>query len=138
MTMQAELGDIIETLTAHEATLTMELGELSTHAKRVGEQLDQIQSALSALRDGKPSGKHPLRNGGAPRKKRTATPAVIQEIVTIVLGKHDQLVFDQLLDQVKSELLARGLSRVGVKSLLAETIKMPVFTVNPDQTVSIN
>ena len=40
MTMQAELGNKIETLTAHEATLTMELGNLSTQAKRVGEQLD--------------------------------------------------------------------------------------------------
>tara|TARA_R110002073_G_scaffold328728_4_gene510357 strand:+ start:2629 stop:3033 length:405 start_codon:yes stop_codon:yes gene_type:complete len=134
MTMQAELGNKIETLTAHEATLTMELGNLSTQAKRVGEQLDQIQSALSSLRDGKSSGKHPLRNGGPVQKKRTTTPAIIQEIVTIALGKQDRLLFDQ----VKSELLARGLSRVGVKSLLADAIRKPAFTVNSDQTVSVN
>ncbi|WP_417377319.1 hypothetical protein [Gimesia maris] len=136
MAIQAELGDVIEKLTAHEATLTMELGNLSAQAKRVGDQLDQIQSALSALRDGKPMAKS-SRAGDASRK-RTATPTVVQEIATIVLRKHSLLPFDQLLAHVKSELLARGLSRVGVKPLLSDAIKKPAFTINPDETVSIN
>lgn len=135
MAVQAELGDIIEKLTAHESTLTMELGNLSAQAKRVEEQLDQIQSALSALRDGKPVAKT-SRPGNA-SKRRAATPAVIQEVATIVLSKHGSLPFDQLLGHVKSELLARGLSRVGAKSLLGDAIKKPVFMINPDETVSI-
>jgi len=38
---------------------------------------------------------------------------------------------------VKSEMLARGLSRVGAKSSLADAITKPPFAINPDQTVSV-
>ncbi|GAA4469501.1 hypothetical protein [Novipirellula rosea] len=134
MAAQAELSDIIEKLTAHEVSLTMELDNLSAQSKRVGKQLDQIQSALSALRDGKTKVKS--SRGVDATKKRTATPIVIQEIATIVLGKHDSLPFDQLLGHAKSELLARGLSRVGAKSMLSDAIKNPAFKINPDETVS--
>ncbi len=54
----------------------------------------------------------------------------------LALGKNDRLSFDQLLDGVRSAMLARGSSRVGAKSLLAEAITKPPFTINPGQTVS--
>ncbi len=135
MAVQTELGDINENLTVHEANLTLELGDLSAQAKRVGERLDQIQSALAALRDEKPN-QNSTRGGDAVQKKRRASPSIVQELATVVLAKRDRLHFDQLLESVKSEMLARGLSRVGAKSLLAEAITKPPFTINPDQTVS--
>ncbi len=135
MAVNAELGDVIETLTAHEAALTMELGSLSAQAKRVGERLDQIQCALSSLRDGKATAK--TSRTGNTSKRSTATPTAIQEIAAIVLSNHNSLPFDQLLGHVKSELLARGLSRVGVKSLLRDAIKKPAFTIHPDETISM-
>jgi len=46
------------------------------------------------------------------------------------------LAFDQLLRGVKSQMLARGLSRVGAKALLAALITKSPFTVNPDQAIS--
>jgi hypothetical protein len=68
--------------------------------------------------------------------KRKATPTVIQEIVTNILAKDDRMPPEQMLGRVKSELLARGLSRVGAKSLLAEAIKKLDLTMNSDQTLS--
>ena len=135
MAASVELSEIIDNLTAHEASLTMELNDLSAKTKRVGERLKQIQSALSALRDGRPNAK-PTRVGDPAQKKRRATPTIIQETATTVLSKHDRLPFEQLLNHVKSELLAHRLSRVGAKSLLADAIKKPAFTINPDQTIS--
>jgi len=122
-------------LAVHEANLTLKLGDLSSQAKRVGDRLDQIQLALAALRDGKLNAKS-TRGGDATQKTRRASPTLVQELAMVVLTKKDCLSFDQLLDGVKSEMLARGLSRVGAKSLLAEVIAKPPFTMNPDQTVS--
>lgn len=136
MPVQKELTDIIENLVAHEAALTLELGNLSAQAKRVGEKLDQIQSALAALRNGKPNAKA-VRGGGVAQKKRRASPAVVHELALISLREHESLPFDELLDGVKSALLARGLSRVGAKPLLTEEIAKPPFKINPDQTVSV-
>lgn len=135
MPIQAELGDIIENLTAHEVALTMQLGNMSAQAKQLNDQLDQIQSALTALRGGKLNGKPPARNGDA-SLKRKATPAVIQEIVTNLVAKHDRMPPDELLGQVKSELLARGLSRVGAKSMLADAIKRLRPSIDAKQSPS--
>lgn len=136
MPVQTELNDIIENLAVHEANLTLELGDLSAQAKRVGNRLDQIQSALAALRDGKPNAK-PTRGGDAAQRKRRASTSLVQELATAVLTKNECLSFDQLLDGVKSAMLARGLSRVGAKALLSEAIATPAFTINPDETVSV-
>ncbi len=57
MPVQTEISDIIGSLAAHEASLTLELGDLSAQAKQVGDRLDQIQSALAALRSEKPNAK---------------------------------------------------------------------------------
>lgn len=135
MPIQAELGDIIENLTAHEVALTMQLGNMSAQAKQLNDQLDQIQSALTALRGGKLSGKPPARNGDA-SLKRKATPAVIQDIVTNLVAKHDRMPPDELLGQVKSELLARGLSRVGAKSMFADAIKRLRPSIDAKQSPS--
>ena len=136
MAVQTELGDIIEQLAVHEAALTVELGEVSAQAKQLVGRLDQIQSALAALRDGKPNAKS-TRGGETAKKTKGATPTIVQELAIIVLGKNDRLPFGQLLGGVKSEMLARSLSRVGAKSSLADAITKPPFTINPDQTVSV-
>jgi hypothetical protein len=135
MAVQTELGDIIEKLAAHEAALTSELGEVAAQAKQLSERLAQIQSALAALRHRKPIAKS-TRGGDTANKKKGATPTIVQELAIIVLGKNDCLPFDQVLAGVKSETLARGLSRVGAKSSRADAITKPAFTINPYQTVS--
>jgi hypothetical protein len=136
MAVQTEFGDIIEKLAVHEATLTSELDEVATQAKQLGERLAQIQSALAALRDTEPNAKS-KRGGDTAKKKKGATPTIVQELAIIVLGKNECLPFEQLLAGVKSEMLARGLSRVGAKSSLADAITKPAFTINPDHTVSV-
>jgi len=135
MAVPTELGDIIENLAVHEASLTLELNDLSAQAKRVGERLNQIQSALAALRDDRPKS---TATSGSPatRTKPRANPTLVQELALAALGKNDHLSFDQLLRGVKSQMLARGLSRVGAKALLATLITKPPFTVNPDQTIT--
>lgn len=136
MAIQVELTDVIDKLTAHEAVLSQELAELSAKSLQVSNQLDQIQTALAALRNSKPPNKADRQGSGAP-KKRTASHALIQEIAATLLRKHGSLSFDQLLGHVKSELLARSMSRVATKSLLDETIKNSPFCIHADQTISI-
>lgn len=136
MATKVELTDVIDKLTSHESVLSQELSELAAESKQVGAQLEQIQTALAALRNSKPTTKTD-RLGSAARKKRMASHAVIEEVAISVLHKHVTLPFDQLLAHVKSELLARSLSRVAAKSLLAEAIKNAPFFVHPDGTVSI-
>jgi len=136
MAIQVELTDVIDKLTAHESVLSQELAELSAKSQQVSSQLDQIQTALAALRNSKPPTKTDRQGSGA-QKKRTAGHAVIQEVTATQLRKHGSLSFEQLLGHVKSELLARSLSRVGAKSLLAEAVKNAPFCVHADQTISI-
>ena len=136
MAIQVELTDVIDKLMAHEAVLSQELSELSAKSQQVSTQLDQIQAALAALRNSKPPNKADRQGSGA-RKKKTANHAVIQEVTASQLRKHGSLTFDKLLGHIKSELLARSLSRVGAKSLLAETIKNAPFCIHADQTISI-
>lgn len=135
MAVQTQFSDIIEKLADHETALTAELGEVSAQVKQLMDRLDQVQSALAALRDGRPNAKS-TRSGDTVKSKKGATPTIVQELAIIVLSKNNCLPFDQLLAGVKSEMLSRGLSRVGAKSSLAEAITKPAFTINPDQTVS--
>lgn len=116
--------------------LSQKLSVLAAQSKQVTSQLEQIQTALAALRNSKPATKAD-RQGRVVGKKRTASHAVIQEVAATLLRKHGSQPFDQLLGHVKSELLARSLSRIASKSLLAEAIKNAPFCVDSEGNISV-
>ena len=132
--MENELTKIIEDLSSHERLLESELEELSARAKAITTRLTKIQSAITALR-GTTQGKQ-KRIDEKP-KGRIPTQSEIEEIIYKILREKKGVLTHELLQQVKSQLLANGKSRTGLKSLFIKAIANNKFKVDQSQQVTI-
>jgi predicted nuclease with TOPRIM domain len=120
--MEQDLINIINELTSHESHLKAELAQLTSKAKEIADRLSQIQTAKAALggtgRTG--LGKHAKAN--SKKDHRVPTQSEIEEIISTILREKKSVPVADLLHQVKSQLLANGQSRVGLKSLFAKAV----------------
>jgi DNA repair exonuclease SbcCD ATPase subunit len=132
--VENELTKIIEDLSSHERLLESELEELSARAKAITTRLTKIQSAITALR-GTTQGKQ-KRIDEKP-KGRIPTQSEIEEIIYKILREKKGVLTHELLQQVKSQLLANGKSRTGLKSLFIKAIANNKFKVDQSQQVTI-
>lgn len=132
--MEQDLTKIIHELSSHESQLKSELDELTTRTKAITGRLSQIQSAMAALR-GTGQIKHTKmedkHNGKSPDQ------VSIEEIILKILREKKSVPIVDLMQQVKSQLLANGQSRLGLKSIFAKALSSPKFKSDQSQNVSI-
>lgn len=132
--MDQELSKIVQELTVQESKLQGELEEASGRAKAYADRLGQVQQALSALR-----GTGQLRSTGVESKKNrpTATPLEVENAVVAILKQRGNLSKSEVMNAVKSQVLAQGRSRAGFKPLFTKTIASSRFKIDHDEIVSI-
>lgn len=130
--MENELTKIIEDLSSHERLLKSELEDLSARAKAITTRLTKIQSAITALR-GTTQGKQ-KRIDEKP-KGRTPTQSEIEEIIYKILREKKSVSTHELMQHVKSQLLAKGQSRTGLKSIFLKAVANNKFKVDPSNQV---
>lgn len=132
--MEQDLTKIIQELSIHETQLKSELDQLTTRAKLITGRLTQIQSAMAALR----SSSHLKQIKMDDRQNRKApTQSEIEEIMLKILREKKSVPIVDLMHHVKSQLLANGQSRLGLKSILAKALSSPKFKADQSQNVSI-
>ena len=132
--MEHDLAKIIQELSSHETQLKAELEALITKTKAITGRLTQIQSAMSALRNTSQVKQNKLanmQNGKAPNQ------ASIEEIIFKILRDKRSVPIVDLMQQVKSQLLANGQSRVGLKSLFTKALASAKFKTDQSQNVTL-
>ena len=132
--MEQDLTKIIHELSVHETQLKTELDQLTTITKLITGRLTQIQSAMAALR----SSSHLKQIKMDDKQNRKATThAAIEEIILKILREKKSVSIVDLLQQVKSQLIANGQSRHGLKSLFANAIASAKFKTDQAQNVTL-
>ena len=131
--MEHELTKIIQELSSHESQLAGELEELSDRMKKVSELLNQIVSAMNALQ-----GSTQTKLGKKSESPSRVAPSQIdiEEIISKILREKKSVPSADLIQQVKSQLLANGQSRLGLKSLFAKAVSSKKFKIDSSQNVS--
>lgn len=132
--MEQDLTKIIHELSSHESQLKGELDQLTTRTKVITGRLTQIQSAMAALR-GTGQAKQIKMDDKQNRKAPAQTE--IEEIILKILRDKKSVPIVDLLQQVKSQLLANGQSRVGLKSIFAKALSTPKFKSDQSQNLSV-
>ena len=132
--MEHDLAKIIQELSSHETQLKAELEELTTKTKAITGRLTQIQSAMSALRNTSQVKQNKLANM---QNRKTPDQASIEEIILKILREKRSVPIVDLMQQVKSQLLAKGQSRLGFKSTFANALSSPKFKSDQSQNVSL-
>jgi len=101
--------------------------------KKVSERLNQIVSAKNALQ-----GSIQTKIGKKSESPSRVAPSqiAIKEIILKILREKRSVPTADLLQQVKSQLLANGQSRLGLKSLFANAVSSLKFKVDSSQNVS--
>ena len=130
--MEHDLAKIIQELSSHETQLKAELEELTTKTKAITGRLTQIQSAMSALRNTSQVKQNKLANM---QNRKTPDQASIEEIILKILREKRSVPIVDLMQQVKSQLLAKGQSRLGFKSTFANALSSPKFKSDQSQNV---
>ena len=132
--MEQDLTKIINELTSHESHLKDELDELTSRTKAISGRLTQIQSAMSALR-----GTSQVKQFKMDDKQNRKVPAqaAIEEIILKILRDKKSVPIVDLMQQVKSQLLANDQSRLGLKSIFAKTLEDAKFKTDQSQNVSL-
>ena len=132
--MEQDLTKIIHELSVHETQLKSELDQLTTRTKLITGRLTQIQSAMAALR----SSSHLKQIKMDDKKKGKApTQAVIEEIILQILREKKSVPIPDLIQQVKSQFLANGQSRIGLKSLFVKALASTKFNTDQSQNVTV-
>ena len=132
--MEQDLTKIINELTSHESHLKDELDELTSRTKAISGRLTQIQSAMAALRG--TSQVKPIKLSDKQNRKAPAQ-AAIEEIILKILRDKKSVPIVDLMQQVKSQLLANGQSRLGLKSIFAKALSSPKFKSDQSQNASL-
>ena len=109
-----DLTKIIHDLSSHESQLKSELDGLTTRAKAITGRLTQIQSAMAALRSTSQVKKIKMDDK---QNRKVPAQAAIEEIILKILRDKKSVAIVDLMRQVKSQRLANGQSRIGLKSL---------------------
>ena len=130
--MEHDLAKIIQELSSHETQLKAELEELITKTKAITGRLTQIQSAMSALRNTSQVKQNKLANM---QNRKTPDQASIEEIILKILREKRSVPIVDLMQQVKSQLLAKDQSRLGFKSTFANALSSPKFKSDQSQNV---
>lgn len=131
--MDQDLTKIIHELAEHETQLKSEQEQIAAKLKAISGRLTQIQSAMSALRGSSPF--KPIKTSDS--KNRIApTQSAIEEIISRILREKKSVPQVELLQQVKSQLLANGQSRTGLKSTFAKALSSVKFKTDQSQNVS--
>ena len=132
--MEQDLTKIIHDLSSHESQLKAELDQLTTRTKVITGRLTQIQSAMAALRGTGQAKKIKMEDK---QNRNAPTQAAIEEILLKILREKKSVPIIDLMQHVKSQLLANGQSRLGLKSIFAETLSSPKFKSDQSQNVSL-
>lgn len=132
--MTQDLTAVLDQLSAHEAKLALELDELSSKAKKVHDKLTQVRTALAAL-NGVPI-EHTSYNNKK-QKKNPANLAAIEGMIRELIADKKSVSIDSLFDSVKSGILARGLSRIGLKRVFNKALTHPTFAIDLNREVSL-
>ena len=132
--MEQDLTKIINELTSHESHLKAELDELTTRTKAISARLTQIQSAMAALRG--TSQVKPIKLVDKQNRK-APDQAAIEEIILKILRDKKSVPIVDVMQQVKSQLLANGQSRCGLKSIFAKALSSSKFKSDQSQNVSL-
>ena len=132
--MEHDLNKIIHDLSSHEAQLKAELNKLTNRSKAISGRLTQIQSAMAALR-----GTSQVKQFKMDDKQNRKAPAqaAIEEIILKILRDKKSVPIVDLMQQVKSQLLANGQSRVGLKSLFTKALASAKFKTDQSQNVTL-
>ena len=130
--MEHDLAKIIQELSSHETQLKAELEDLITKTKAITGRLTQIQSAMSALRNTSQVKQNKLANM---QNRKAPDQASIEEIIFKILREKRSVPIVDLMQQVKSQLLAKGQSRLGFKSTFANALSSPKFKSDQSQNV---
>ena len=132
--MEHDLNKIIHDLSSHEAQLKAELNELTNRSKAISGRLTQIQSAMAALR-----GTSQVKQFKMDDKQNRKAPAqaAIEEIILKILRDKKSVPIVDLMQQVKSQLLANGQSRVGLKSLFTKALASAKFKTDQSQNMTL-
>lgn len=134
--MEHDFSKIIQELSSHESQLKAELDQLTSRTKVIAERLAKIQSAKSSLGGSRPATKQSKKHDKPNRKAPGQT--VIEEVITKILREKNCVPMADLMQQVKSNLLANGQSRIGLKSLFAKAIASPKFKTDANQNMTIS
>ena len=132
--MEQDLTKIIHELSVHETQLKTELDQLTTKTKAITSRLTQIQSAMVALR-----GTSQVKQIKLADKKNRKAPdqASIEEIILEILREKKSVPIADLMEHVKSQLLANGQSRLGLKSIFAKILATTKFKTDHSQNVTL-
>ncbi len=132
--MNPSLDSIVSELTSHESQLKSELNALTIETNKISDRLTQIQSALAALR-GASSAK--LLKSIASPKLKPATPESVAEAIAKILQEQKSVPVSELLQIVKSRLLAAGYSRAGLKPLFSRVLACSKFKTDQAQNATL-
>ena len=132
--MEHDLAKIIQELSSHETQLKAELEELITKTKAITGRLTQIQSAMSALRNTSQVKQNKLANM---QNRKTPDQASIEEIILKILREKKSVPMPDLMRRVKSQLIANGQSRIGLKSLFTKALASAKFKTDQSQNVTL-
>ena len=71
------------------------------------------------------------------QNRNAPTQAAIEEILLKILREKKSVPIIDLMQHVKSQLLANGQSRLGLKSIFAKALSSPKFKSDQSQNVSV-
>ena len=132
--MEQDLTKIIQELSVHETQLKSELDHLTTRTKAITGRLTQIQSAMAALHG---TGQVKQIKLYDKQNRKAPVQAEIEAIILKILRDKKSLPIVDLMQQVKSQLLANGQSRLGLKSTFARALSSPKFKSDQSQNASL-
>jgi Na+-translocating ferredoxin:NAD+ oxidoreductase RNF subunit RnfB len=133
--MEHDFSKIIQELSSHETQLKVELDQLTSRTKILADRLAQIQCAKSSLGGPRQTTKQSKKQDKQNRK--APGPTAVEEIITKILREKNSVPVADLMQQVKSNLLANGQSRIGLKSLFTKALTSPKFKTDQSQNVTI-
>ena len=121
-------------MTDRKSILATELQELAARTSKLADRMNQVQTALAALRGqfGQPPAKSATRS-----QKDIINESVIFNTVEAVVRAEGPMPQSVLLARLKQQLLSQGLSRVGVKPMMAKTLAHSRFKIDHGGMVSL-
>jgi hypothetical protein len=132
--MPPSLDSIVSELTSHESQLKSELNALTIETNKISDRLKQIQSALAALRGASTS---KLTKNIALPKRKPASPESVADTIAKILQEQKSVPVSELLQHVRSQLLATGHTRTGLKPLFSKVLSSSKFKIDQAQNATL-
>jgi hypothetical protein len=122
-----QFESIINELTGQEQVLQKQHMELASQLSALSSQLTQIRDAIKALSgvNGKTQTLKPVTT-----RKQTPTDKDVVGLLTNLLRDRGSMPITELEDAARSQLLAKGFSRVGLKQRVSKAIRGTPFFVD--------